>query len=89
MPDRNMPGNQKIWNGISKIRRDVLMAVFSRKTLDEKAHILEYARMCAKLFENVDFETHNKQLVLQNGRLAHTFSAPLYLQYFNRNEMKS
>jgi hypothetical protein len=64
------------------------MAVFSRKTLDEKTHILEYARMCAKLFENVDFETHNKQLVLQNGRLAHTSSAPLFLQYFNSNEMK-
>ena len=65
------------------------MPVFSKKTFDEKAHILEYAERCAKLFENVDFETHNKQLVLQNGRLAHTFSGPLYLQYFNSNEMKS
>ena len=65
------------------------MAVFSKKTFDEKAHILEYARRCAKLFENVDFETHNRQLKLQNGRLAHTYSAPLYMQYFNSNEIKS
>ena len=65
------------------------MPVFSKKTLDEKAHILEYARRCAQLFENVDFETHNRQLVKQNGRLVHTFSGPLYLRFFNRNEMKS
>jgi hypothetical protein len=74
---------------IAKTGRDSLMQVFSKKTLDEKAHILEYARMCAKLFENVDFETHNKQLIKQNGRLVHTFSGPLYLQFFNSNEMKS
>jgi len=64
------------------------MQVFSKKTLDEKAHILEYARICAKLFEDVDFETHNRQLIKQNGRLLHNSSGPLYLQFFNSNEMK-
>jgi hypothetical protein len=73
---------------IINIWRDSVMQVFSKKTLDEKAHILEYARICAKLFENVDFETHNKQLVKQNGRLVHTYSGPLYLQFFDTNEMK-
>lgn len=65
------------------------MPVFNRKTLDEKANIIEYARRCAKIFENVDFETHNRQLIKQDGRLVHTFSGPLYLQYFYSNEMKS
>jgi hypothetical protein len=61
------------------------MSVFSKKTLDEAIHIIEYAKKCAKIFENVDFETHNKQLVLQNGRLAHSASAPLYLEFFSSN----
>jgi hypothetical protein len=65
------------------------MPVFSKKTFEERAHILEYARRCAKLFENVDFKTHNKQLVLQNGRLAHAFSAPLYREFFTDDGMKS
>jgi len=65
------------------------MPVFNRKTLDEKANIIEYAKRCAKIFENVDFETHNRQLIEQNGRLVHTSSGPLYLRYFCSNEMKS
>lgn len=64
------------------------MPVFNRKTLDEAEHIVEYAEKCAKLFENIDFETHNKQLVIRNGRLAHSFSGPLYLQLFSGNEIK-
>jgi hypothetical protein len=64
------------------------MQVFSKQTLDERAHIVEYAQKCAKIFENIDFETHNKQLILQNGRLAHSFSGPLYLQLFRNKEMK-
>lgn len=65
------------------------MPVFNRETLNEKAHILEYARRCAKIFEDVDFETHNRQLIKQNGRLVHTFSGPLYMRYFCGNELKS
>jgi hypothetical protein len=64
------------------------MPVFSRKTFEEREHIIEYAKKCAKIFENIDFETHNKQLVIQNGRLAHSLSGPLYMQFFNDKEVK-